>query len=92
LVNRTLAIFRKAEFGFFGVVVLTFKHTPRLKGPSDLVGRFFKVLKTCLNAGDLLLVPVDFLAFLFSWLIVGILSFLLFIKQKAWHKQLSSPN
>jgi hypothetical protein len=32
LVRRTLAIFLKAEFGFFGVSVLTDKHTPRLCG------------------------------------------------------------
>jgi hypothetical protein len=66
LVSFTLAIFRKAEFGFFGVVVLTFKQTPRLKGPSDWVGRFFNVLKTCLKAGDLLFLPVEVLAFLFN--------------------------
>ena len=28
LVRRTLATFRSAEFGFFGVVVLTTVHTP----------------------------------------------------------------
>jgi hypothetical protein len=32
LLKRTLAIFRKAEFGFFGVVVVTLIQTPRLKG------------------------------------------------------------
>jgi hypothetical protein len=30
--NLTRAIFRKAEFGFFGVVVVTLMQTPRLKG------------------------------------------------------------
>lgn len=30
--NRTRAIFRNAEFGFFGVVVVTLTHTPRLNG------------------------------------------------------------
>src|SRR3989338_9913392 len=29
--RRTRATFRSAEFGFFGVMVLTFTHTPRLK-------------------------------------------------------------
>src|SRR3989344_1590994 len=31
-VNLTRATFRKAEFGFFGVMVLTERQTPRLKG------------------------------------------------------------
>lgn len=30
--SRTRAIFRSAEFGFFGVVVVTFTQTPRLNG------------------------------------------------------------
>jgi len=30
--SLTLAILRKAEFGFFGVVVVTLKQTPLLKG------------------------------------------------------------
>ena len=32
--RRTLAIFRRAEFGFFGVLVLTAVHTPRFCGES----------------------------------------------------------
>src|SRR4029077_16004513 len=32
LVRRTRATFRKAEFGFFGVVVYTLVHTPRRWG------------------------------------------------------------
>ncbi len=32
LVKRTFATLRKAEFGFFGVVVYTFVHTPRRCG------------------------------------------------------------
>src|SRR5690625_792661 len=32
LVNRTRATFRSAEFGFFGVVVYTRRHTPRRCG------------------------------------------------------------
>jgi hypothetical protein len=32
LVSLTLAIFRRAEFGFFGVCVLTIRHTPRFWG------------------------------------------------------------
>jgi hypothetical protein len=41
-VKRTLAIFRVAELGFFGVVEYTRVHTPRL------CGQFF-------NAGDFVL-------------------------------------
>ena len=40
LVRRTRAIFRRAELGFFGVVVVTLVQTPRLKG-------------FCFSAGDL---------------------------------------
>ena len=32
LVRRTLATFRMAELGFFGVRVYTCRHTPRLNG------------------------------------------------------------
>jgi hypothetical protein len=38
--NLTLAILRKAEFGFFGVMVVTFKQTPRKNGrPVSMVFR-----------------------------------------------------
>jgi hypothetical protein len=58
-VNRTLATLRKAEFGFFGVVVYTRTHTPRLWGHSCKAARF--------------LVATTFLRCLFiSWLMVGI--------------------
>ena len=36
--NRTLAILRKAELGFLGVIVLTCKHTPRLCGQEVRAG------------------------------------------------------
>ena len=54
--NLTRAIFLKAEFGFFGVVVVTFKHTPLLKGePADKIVLFLcKVSITLSRAGDLL--------------------------------------
>jgi hypothetical protein len=44
-VSRTRATFRKAEFGFLGVVVNTFTHTPRLKGEPESTGRFLMELK-----------------------------------------------
>jgi hypothetical protein len=39
-VNRTFATFRKAEFGFFGVRVMTCKHTPRRCGHFPNAGAF----------------------------------------------------
>src|ERR1700752_937723 len=43
-VRRTRAIFRIAEFGFFGVVVVTLTHTPRLNGDGYDAGRFLILL------------------------------------------------
>lgn len=45
LVNLTLATFRKAEFGFLGVVVVTFRQIPLLNGEANGTGRFLKELK-----------------------------------------------
>jgi hypothetical protein len=41
-VSRTRAIFRSAEFGFFGVVVVTFVHTPRFCGQPRLRYTYFR--------------------------------------------------
>jgi hypothetical protein len=38
--SRTRAIFRSAEFGFFGVIVFTWVQTPRLKGHFSSTGLF----------------------------------------------------
>ena len=66
MVNLTLAILRKAEFGFLGVIVRTCKQTPRLWGQA-------------LRAGDLLFFFLDILPNLINCEIVGIgLFFLLF--------------
>jgi hypothetical protein len=51
--NLTLATFRNAEFGFLGVVVNTFTHTPRLKGAKYCEGWFILVLKPKVKAGVL---------------------------------------
>src|SRR5258705_8687589 len=59
LVNRTLATFRRAEFGFLGVVVYTRVHTPRLCGQLS-------------SALDLLLARMISLPFLTNCCIVGI--------------------
>jgi hypothetical protein len=58
--NRTLATFRSAEFGFFGVNVITRVQTPLFWGHD------------C-NAGDEVFLYDFFLPFLINWLIVGII-------------------
>lgn len=58
LVSLTRAIFRRAELGFFGVVVLTTVQTPLLWGQFS-------------RAGELDLYTTARRAFLISWLIVG---------------------
>jgi len=47
LVNRTLATFRRAEFGFFGVEVYTRVHTPRFCGQLCNAGAVF--LRRCFS-------------------------------------------
>src|SRR5258707_10010814 len=57
--SRTRATFRRAEFGFFGVIVLTTVQTPRFCGQPCMAGCFG--LDRCGTRG-----------FFTSWLIVGI--------------------
>ena len=64
LERRTLATLRNAEFGFFGVVVNTRRHTPLLYGAAYRTGWFFFVLKPKLKAG-VLSFPLDFFLGLF---------------------------
>src|SRR5271165_2277005 len=59
LVKRTFATFRNAEFGFFGVRVITCTQTPRRCGQSA-------------SAGDFDFTTTFLRPFLTSWLIVGI--------------------
>src|SRR5437588_5208588 len=59
LESRMRATFRSAEFGFFGVIVLTTVHTPRFCGHPCMAGCFG--LDRCGCRGDLI-----------NWLIVGI--------------------
>ena len=49
--RRTLAIFLRAEFGFFGVAVLTAVHTPLFCGADVSVALFFKELYPFWRAG-----------------------------------------
>jgi hypothetical protein len=55
--SLTRAIFRSAEFGFLGVIVLTTVHTPRFCGApfSRRERRCFIEFKVYCNAGALLL-------------------------------------
>ncbi len=73
--RRTRAIFRKAEFGFFGVVVVTFKQTPRLNGAPRFraVRLRCKVSKVVWIAGYLLFFFICFLPLRTSWLVVGMI-------------------
>src|SRR3989338_2399406 len=50
LVRRTRAIFRIAEFGLRGVLVVTRVHTPRLNGELYAFGRFFTLSKPTASA------------------------------------------
>jgi hypothetical protein len=57
-VSLTLATLRRAEFGFFGVVVYTLMQTPRFCGQ-------------LLSAGLFVLLAASDLPFLTNWLMVG---------------------
>ena len=72
--SLTLAILRKAELGFFGVVVVTFKQTPRLKEAPTIVVDFLrcKLSRVTFKAGDFGFLAIFFLPCLTNWLIVGI--------------------
>ena len=61
LVSRTLATLRSAEFGFFGVRVITWRQTPRRCGQSA-------------NAGDLDFSVLGRRPLVTSWLMVGMAS------------------
>ena len=72
-VSRTRAIFRRAEFGFFGVVVETLVQTPRLKGLEKKTGLFLSTLKPRVKATVLSFGCALTLGLLINWLIVGII-------------------
>jgi hypothetical protein len=52
LESRTRAIFRIAEFGFFGVLVVTLMQTPRLNGELKNRGLLVSTLKLLVRATD----------------------------------------
>src|SRR3989344_5922648 len=73
LVRRTRATLRNAEFGFFGVTVVTFIQTPRLNGDECILGRFLIVLKEYAKTGALFFLPMRLRGFLINCRNVGIL-------------------
>lgn len=77
VVSLTLAILRRAELGFLGVMVLTCRQTPLL------CGQLFK-------AGDLLFFFLDILPDLINWEIVGIVYSFAFSPARASFSSLAS--
>ena len=72
LVRRTRAIFRSAEFGFFGVIVRTWMHTPRFCGePLPHSVRLWRALYVQRSAGAFVFRVGFWRPRLTSWLIVG---------------------
>lgn len=69
--RRTQATFLKAELGFFGVFVLTWRQTPRRWGH-------------CWRAGDFRLLTLSVRPFFTSWLNVGMSAILLNINTLRW--------
>jgi hypothetical protein len=83
LVKRTRAVFRRAEFGFFGVIVRTTVQTPRLKG-------------LLFNAGDFDFTLGTLRPLRTNWLTVGIHtslhSFFLFLFGAVTLRQQKTPS
>jgi hypothetical protein len=72
LESRTRAIFRSAEFGFFGVIVRTCRQTPRFWGaPGIGVWRWSRLFQILRIAGALTFEVFGFRPWRTSWLIVG---------------------
>src|SRR3954449_1520139 len=71
-VRRTRAIFRRAEFGFFGVIVRTCRHTPRFWGaPGIGTWRWRRLFQFLRSAGALTFSIFGFRPWRTSWLMVG---------------------
>src|SRR5919106_6626834 len=71
-VRRTRATFRSAEFGFFGVRVITWRHTPRRWGaPRPIEAVCSRVLRVRRSAGAFTFFPAGLRPLRTSWLIVG---------------------
>src|SRR5215211_6628164 len=71
-VSRTRAIFRRAEFGFFGVIVRTWRQTPRFCGaPGIDTWRWRRLFQFLRIAGALIFAILGRRPWRTSWLIVG---------------------
>ena len=80
LVSRTRAIFRSAEFGFFGVIVRTWRQTPRFCGAPGMGSwRCFRLFQFLRMAGALTFAILRLRPCRTSWLIVGTKTLLLSI-------------
>src|SRR6185503_1520760 len=78
LVSRTRAILRSAEFGFFGVIVRTWRQTPRFCGaPGIGTCRWRRLFQFLRIAGALILAILARRPWRTSWLIVGTKTLLL---------------
>src|SRR6188508_2077152 len=72
LVSRTRAILRSAEFGFLGVIVRTWRHTPRFCGAPGIGSwRCFRLFQFFRIAGALIFDCLGVRPLRTSWLIVG---------------------
>src|ERR687895_2004531 len=72
LVSRTRATFRSAEFGFFGVRVITWRQTPRRCGaPRPALVVCLRVLSVRRSAGAFTFLIAGFRPLRTSWLMVG---------------------
>src|SRR6476469_1349949 len=78
LVRRTRAILRRAEFGFFGVMVRTWRQTPRFCGaPGIDTWRWRRLFQFLRMAGALIFEILRLRPWRTSWLIVGTKTLLL---------------
>jgi hypothetical protein len=71
-VSRTRATFRSAEFGFFGVRVITWRQTPRRCGaPRPVLVVCLSVFSVRRSAGAFTFLTEGFRPLRTSWLMVG---------------------
>src|SRR6476469_10650123 len=81
-VRRTRAILRRAEFGFFGVMVRTCRQTPRFWGaPGIETWRCRRLFQFLRMAGALIFEILRLRPWRTSWLIVGTKTLLLEVGQ-----------
>src|SRR6185436_12987993 len=90
--RRTRAILRSAEFGFFGVIVRTWRQTPRFCGAPGIdtwrCRRLFQFLRI---AGALIFEILRLRPWRTSWLIVGTKTLLLEVGQMVGRRSPTGP-